>query len=183
MQAVYRSLEEDIIRTLEQQMAVYAAYHRNPVNRLTHFVGVPLIMFSLLLALSRVGFTLAGMDVTAAMVLVALVLAYYFALDTALAAAMTAFTGALLAAAHWVAVSHPPVVAWSAFAGCFVGGWIMQLLGHVFEGRRPALVDNLWQVFVAPIFLMAEVFFALGLKSGVRRRVRARVAQSGRATD
>jgi uncharacterized membrane protein YGL010W len=37
-------------------------------------------------------------------------------------------------------------------------------VGHAFEGRKPALADNLFQIFVAPIFLAAEVFFALGLK-------------------
>ena len=46
----------------------------------------------------------------------------------------------------------------------FVGGWILQLVGHVFEGRKPALTDNLFQIFVAPIFLCAELFFALGYK-------------------
>lgn len=54
----------------------------------------------------------------------------------------------------------------SLFAGLFVGGWILQLVGHVFEGRRPALADDLFQIFVAPIFLAAEVFFALGYKAG-----------------
>lgn len=169
------------LRTLDQQMAVYAACHRDPVNRLTHFAGVPLIMFALLLVLSWPGVTLAGVPVTVAMVLTVLLLAYYFALDTALAAAMTVFTGLLLAAAHWLASSQPPAVGWTVFAACFVGGWILQLVGHAFEGRRPALVDSLWQVFVAPIFLMAEVFFALGLKSGVRERVRARAAHGGPA--
>ena len=33
------------MKTLEEQMSVYLRYHRNPKNRLTHFVGVPLIMF------------------------------------------------------------------------------------------------------------------------------------------
>lgn len=165
------------IKSLERQMAVYAAYHRNPVNRLTHFAGVPLIMFSLLLVLSWTGVSLAGVSITGAMILAALVLAYYFVLDTALAAAMTVFTGLLLAVAHWVAAGFPPAVGWSTFAACFIGGWVLQLVGHWFEGRRPALVDNLWQIFVAPIFLMAEVFFALGLKSEVRERVRTRVAR------
>lgn len=164
-------------------MAVYAAYHRNPVNRLTHFAGVPLIMFALLVILSRLGLPVAGAQVTAAMFLVALVLIYYFLLDVPLAAAMTVFTGLLLAAAHWVAVAQPPATVWSVFGICFVGGWILQLVGHVFEGRRPALADNLWQVFVAPIFLMAEVFFALGLKAEIRKRVRARLEHGGRAAD
>lgn len=162
-------------------MAVYAAYHRNPINRLTHFAGVPLIMFALLVPLSWIALAPEGAPVTLATVLTVLVLAYYFALDAALAAAMTVFLGVLLAAAHWVAVNHSPATGWSVFVVCFVGGWVLQLVGHVFEGRRPALVDNLWQVFVAPIFLMAEVFFALGLKSDVRARVRARLTQSGPA--
>ena len=54
---------------------------------------------------------------------------------------------------------------WTWFAILFVGGWILQLVGHVFEGRKPALADNLFQIFVAPIFLAAEVFFALGLQA------------------
>jgi uncharacterized membrane protein YGL010W len=57
------------------------------------------------------------------------------------------------------------------FAALFVGGWILQLVGHVFEGRKPALADNLFQIFVAPIFLAAEVFFALGYKPALRRGV------------
>lgn len=125
------------LKTLDQQMAVYAAFYRDLVNRLTHFAGVPLIMFSLLLSLSWIGFSLAGVHVTAAMVLTALVLAYFFLLDTGLAAAMTVFTVLLLAAAHWLAVSRPAIVGWSEFAACFVGGWILQLVGHVFEGRCP----------------------------------------------
>ena len=65
--------------------------------------------------------------------------------------------------------TKPPGIA--RFGALFVGGWILQLVGHVFEGRRPALVDNLLQIFVAPIFLMAEVFFALGYKPEVRKRL------------
>jgi uncharacterized membrane protein YGL010W len=63
----------------------------------------------------------------------------------------------------------------------FVGGWALQLLGHVFEGRRPALVDNFFQVFIAPLFLCAEVFFALGYKPQLHTAVeqRARRLRAG----
>jgi uncharacterized membrane protein YGL010W len=55
-----------------------------------------------------------------------------------------------------------------------VGGWILQLVGHVFEGRRPALADNLFQIFIAPIFLCAEIFFALCYKPGLQSLVQQR---------
>ena len=33
------------MKSLEQQMAFYAAYHRDTRNKLSHFIGVPLIVF------------------------------------------------------------------------------------------------------------------------------------------
>jgi uncharacterized membrane protein YGL010W len=53
---------------------------------------------------------------------------------------------------------------WIVFGLAFVGGWVFQLVGHVFEGKRPALVDNLFQALIGPMFLMAEVFVWLGLR-------------------
>ena len=37
--------------SLKDQLVSYAAYHRDPRNKLTHFVGVPLVTFSLFLVL------------------------------------------------------------------------------------------------------------------------------------
>ena len=79
--------------------------------------------------------------------------------------------GLLQAAA--VAGASGPAAGWTWFAVFFVGGWIFQLVGHVFERRRPALADNILQIFVAPIFLVAEVFFALGCKRGLLERIEA----------
>jgi uncharacterized membrane protein YGL010W len=164
------------VKTLEEQMAFYAAYHRDARNKATHFAGVPLIMLALLVPLSWLRIGVAGFDVTGAMLLAAAVLAYYFVLDVPLAAAMLAVIGVLIWLAETIAALGP-APGWAWFGALFVGGWILQLAGHAFEGRRPALADNLFQVFVAPIFLAAEVFFALGW----RRDLRDRVLQLSRA--
>jgi uncharacterized membrane protein YGL010W len=158
------------MKTLEQQMAFYAAYHRNPWNRLTHFIGVPVIIFSIFVALSWLRVPVAGFEVTAAMLFIAIVLAYYFVLDVPLALGMTAFVLPVLYAGDLVA-RMPWQTGLAVFLATFIGGWILQLVGHVFEGRKPALTDNLFQIFVAPIFLAAEVAFALGLRGETRRQV------------
>jgi len=160
------------MKTLDQQMAIYAAYHRNRWNKLTHFIGVPAIIFSILIPMSWVSI---GGDLTLAHVFVGAVLAYYFLLDVPLAVATTVAIGALLYAAK-LAAGTGVVSGWIWFGIFFVGGWIFQLVGHVFEGRKPALADNLFQIFVAPIFLVAEVFFALGLKRDVLKKVEASLA-------
>ena len=167
------------MKTLEEQMSFYLRYHRHPKNKLAHFFGVPLIMFSLFVLLGLVRLQLGDVSVTAASVLAITVLVYYFRLDAVLAVAMTLFTAVLLIAANRVCTLGP-ATALTVFALAFVGGWILQLVGHVFEGRRPALVDNVFQALIAPIFLMAEVLFAFGYKRDVAERVEQLALQSER---
>ena len=144
-------------------MSFYAAYHQDGRNKATHFIGVPAIMLSLFIPLAWLRVDLGGVTLTAAMLFAAVVLVYYFLLDVPLALAMLVVTAALVCLGQTLA-SLGAAAGWTWFAILFVGGWILQLVGHVFEGRKPALTANLFQIFVAPIFLCAEVFFALGYK-------------------
>jgi uncharacterized membrane protein YGL010W len=164
------------MKNIENQMAFYAAYHQDARNKATHFVGVPAIMLSLFIPLAWIRFDAGGVTLTAAMLFAAIVLIYYFLLDVPLALAMLVVTGILVFLGEKIAALGA-VQGWSWFAVLFVVGWILQLVGHGFEGRRPALADNLFQIFVAPIFLAAEAFFALGYKPGLHERVQSRALE------
>jgi uncharacterized membrane protein YGL010W len=50
------------------------------------------------------------------------------------------------------------------------------LLGHRIEGNRPALLDNLRQILVAPLFLAAEAGFALGWGRSLQQEIGRRPA-------
>ena len=164
------------MKTLEEQMSFYAAYHQDGRNKATHFIGVPAIMLSLFIPLAWIRVDFGGVTLTAAMFFAAMVLIYYFVLDLALGSAMLAVTALLVLAGQKIA-ELGTAQGWAWFGALFVGGWILQLVGHVFEGRKPALADNLFQIFVAPIFLAAEVFFALGLKGELHRSVQQRARE------
>jgi len=161
------------MKTLEDQMAFYAAYHQDARNKLSHFIGVPAIIFGLFIALGWLRVEIGGVTLTAAMLLAAVVMVWYFVLDVPLALAMLVVNGVLITLADMVAV-QPLKVGAIWFLVFFGGGWVIQLIGHVYEGRKPALVDNFFQVFVAPIFLAAEVFFALGYKPRLHEAVQKR---------
>jgi uncharacterized membrane protein YGL010W len=161
------------VKTLEDQMSFYAAYHQDARNKATHFLGVPMIIVSLFIPLAWLRLEVGGFAITGAMVFAAVVLAYYFFLDVPLAIATSVFTIAFLLGADWLA-RQGAAAGWTAFGVLFVGGWIIQLVGHAFEGRKPALADNLFQIFIAPIFLCAEVFFALGYKPKLHAAVQER---------
>jgi len=164
------------MKTLEDQMSFYAAYHQDARNKATHFIGVPMIAFSLMIPMGWLRADLGGYSVSAALVVTSTLLLYYLILDVPLGLASCAVFAAMLWGAD--ALSQLPLVASAAwFLALFVVGWALQLWGHVYEGRKPALVDNLFQVFVAPIFLAAEVFFALGYKPGLHGAVQRRAMQ------
>jgi uncharacterized membrane protein YGL010W len=168
------------MKNIEEQMSVYAAYHQDARNKATHFIGVPAIILSLFIPLAWIRFEAGGVTITAAMVFAAVVVLYYFFLDVPLALAMLAVTALLVFVGHRIA-DLGAAQGWIWFGVLFVGGWILQLVGHVFEGRKPALADNLFQIFVAPLFLAAEVFFALGYKPQLLERVQNRALQLRRA--
>jgi uncharacterized membrane protein YGL010W len=161
------------VKTLEDQMSFYAAYHQDARNKATHFVGVPVIVFSLMIPLGWLRMEIGGFPVSAALVVTSVLLLYYLMLDVPLGLAMAVVFGLMLWGAEPLSQATLGVsAAW--FAVLFIGGWALQLWGHVYEGRKPALADNLFQIFVAPIFLAAEVFFALGYKPTLHEEVQRR---------
>jgi len=64
-------------------------------------------------------------------------------------------------------------------AATFVIAWIAQFLGHgAFEGRAPALLDNIFQAFfLAPLFVWLEILFSLGYRPELKSRVDKMVEQ------
>ena len=52
-------------------------------------------------------------------------------------------------------------------------------MGHgKFEGRAPALLDNLFQaIFLAPLFVWLELLFAFGYRQELQRRVEREVVK------
>ena len=162
------------MKPFADHLAVYAASHRHPHNRLTHYVGVPTIIFALMVPLSLVHLPVGGEAPSLAIVLTLTVLVYYLIVEFAIGLALGAVFALLLWAADRVAdLGTGPALA--VFAAAFVGGWVVQLIGHRAEGNRPALLTSLFQVIVSPVYLMAELFFALGFKRDLARVIDARI--------
>ena len=123
------------MKTIEEQMSFYAAYHQDARNKATHFIGVPAIMLSLFIPLAWIRFDAGGVTITAAMVFAAVVLLYYFFLDVPLALAMLVVTAVLVFVGQQIA-GLGAAQGWIWFAILFVGGWILQLVGHVLRGPQ-----------------------------------------------
>jgi uncharacterized membrane protein YGL010W len=152
-----------------RQLALYASYHRDPRNRATHFIGIPAIVFSILVPLALLRFDSIG--ASGAMIIAALALLGWITLDAVIGMAMIVVMLPMLLIAEWIAHNAVVGTVWIVFAVFFVGGWVFQLVGHVWEGRRPALLDNLFQAFIGPMFIMAEALVLLGFKPELKSTI------------
>ncbi|MES2530472.1 MAG: Mpo1-like protein [Pseudomonadota bacterium] len=161
------------MKTLEDELAQYAAYHRDSRNIATHFVGIPLIVLAVTVLLSRPSHDIAGIPLSPALIAALAACAYYLRLDLRLGMLMTLLMGLSVWFGAWAA--RQPTGAWLAIGiGGFVVGWVFQFIGHAWEGRKPAFVDDLIGLIIGPLFVVAEALFTLGFMAALRERVEQR---------
>lgn len=124
----------------------YASYHQTLGNQITHWIGIPSIVVSLLGILSHLG---TG-PINAGALLWVLGTIWYFLLDWKITLAFSLVT----AGCYLIGTALSPL--WLAIL--FIGGWIFQLIGHsVFEKKKPALVTNIRHLFVGPLWLFSKL--------------------------
>ena len=157
------------MKSLVDHLSQYAAYHRDPHNIATHFVGIPLIVIAVATLLSRPQW--AGVS-PAVLVMVASAI-FYLRLELRLGVLMTV----LLALTVWLghALAGLSTAAWLGWGiGLFVVGWVFQFVGHYYEGRKPAFIDDVTGLIVGPLFVVVELGFLLGWREDLRREMALR---------
>ncbi len=160
------------LRPAFELLVQYALYHRDRRNIQTHLVGVPMIVFAIGVLLSHPAVTVAGWVLTPAGVLLAFSAAWYltrgeFGLQLLVAAVMAALIGG----AHALGQTSASWLGWGV--GLFVTGWIIQFVGHWYEGRKPAFADDLVGLLVGPMFVVLELAAAAGLFKSLMQRIEA----------
>lgn len=191
---------------LEEQFAFYGQYHVNPVNVLIHIICVPIIFSTwVAIAESVVSPHVPSLLIPYSSLLpqslspVLQLVETYFGKDlplnfsTAWAWAYMVYfiileplAGFLYApflfavplfAYHWNEIAPQQTFQYALYG--FIFSWIAQFIGHgKFEGRAPALLDNLLQSLVlAVFFVFLEVLFNMGYKPALHKRLQNRIGK------
>ena len=160
------------MKSLVDHLSQYAAYHRDPRNIASHFIGIPLIVVAVAVLLSRPQW---GAGWISPAVLVAMASAwFYLRLEVRLGVLMTVLLGLCIWAGQ--ALAQQSTLVWLASGiGMFVVGWAIQFVGHHYEGRKPAFVDDVTGLIVGPLFVVVELAFLLGIRRELKEQIEARV--------
>ncbi|MBO1541030.1 Mpo1-like protein [Pseudomonas sp. OA65] len=161
------------MKSLVDHLSQYAAYHRDPRNIASHFIGIPLIFVAVAVLLSRPGWPMGAVLVSPALLVAVASAWFYLRLELRLGVLMTV----LLGLAVWLGQVLAAQSTWvwlGSGLGMFVVGWVIQFVGHYYEGRKPAFVDDLTGLIVGPLFVVVEAGFLLGLRGELKRAIEER---------
>ena len=155
-----------------KNLAGYQSYHLNPHNQLTHFFGIPMIVISVIWISTWLPL---GLEYLVFFGFIAL----WLAMDLVIGAILgLIFLPFFLIGLNWFQGLYETNfwLGLGIFAVLFVVGWIIQIVGHIFEGRKPALMDNLFQGLLGPMFLVYEFFVHTGQRQALQRKVENELA-------
>jgi len=152
-------------RFFRRELVVYTEAHADRTNGVMHMIGNPIIFIGVVMPLCLVPVTVFGVQTSLAPLLVVPALLMWMAWDFGLGLGIAVAAVPLL----WIAAAIAQNVSvgwmWIVAVTLFVLGWVLQIVGHqVFEGKRPTAINNPVQSLIAPMYMVAKLYVALGFR-------------------
>lgn len=159
------------MRKIDALLAEYGESHRNPTNKLIHWICVPIIFWTVTALLWSVQFPAVKFEslsthLNMAMIALLLVLLYYARLSFTLALGMLIFGALCLGVClglHQFLLQRNLIPLPLLALIIFVIAWIFQFIGHKIEGKKPSFLKDLQFLLIGPAWLMHFVYKKLGI--------------------
>jgi len=154
------------MRKIDELLHEYGENHRGPVDRLLHWLCLPVIGWAIVALLWSIPFPWSiGRGIVPlnwAVIGVVAVQIYWFRLSRRLGSGLMLFNLALL----WLTATFEaglPLPLRQAGLAAFATAWAARILGLLIERKRPSLPMHADFVLVGPIWLASIVYRRLGL--------------------
>ncbi|MDH3939607.1 MAG: DUF962 domain-containing protein [Xanthomonadales bacterium] len=155
------------MRKIDQLLAEYGESHENRLNKVIHWICVPVIVWTVVALIWSIPFpwNVGSGIVPVNWAVITLVLAqiYYFRLSRRLGMGLLLYNLAML----WLTAvieKASPWPLWQVALAVFVLAWIGQFIGHVFEGKRPSFFKDVQFLLIGPAWLMSFVYRKIGYR-------------------
>ena len=160
------------MRTIDVWISEYGESHKNSMNKMIHWICVPLIMLSLLALIEIIPFPLYTIELfrikgqsiylnwTTLFLIFAVI--FYIRLSLSIAIGMLLVAVSMLYSITWIKIYDPSV--WKLSLVIFVLAWIGQFIGHKIEGKKPSFFEDLQFLLIGPAWLLSFIYNKLGIK-------------------
>ncbi len=164
--------QKENTRQIDALFNKYAEIHQHPINKLIHWICVPMIVFSLFGLVWAIPFLYLDFMgryngfVNWASFLIAFSIYYYYTLSPVLSYVMLlvvfVFSGVIVGLEKAQEYGWPPM--WHICLVIFVLAWVGQFVGHKIEGKKPSFLHDLQFLLIGPIWLLHFLLKKIGLR-------------------
>ncbi|MCY7350688.1 MAG: DUF962 domain-containing protein [Cytophagaceae bacterium] len=152
------------MRTIQTWLDEYGESHKNPTNKLVHWICVPTICFTVIGLLYSIKLPIelwAGYSLNVAHIVLTLVLLYYIRMSVTLSIGLLLFL--LLCMTICSAIERSGVSLPITCVVLFVAAWLGQFWGHKIEGKKPSFLKDIQFLMIGPAWLMSFIYRKLGI--------------------
>ncbi|RKS97823.1 Mpo1 family 2-hydroxy fatty acid dioxygenase [Chryseobacterium defluvii] len=155
------------MRKIDLLLAEYGESHRNAVNKLIHWICVPLIFWTILGFISLIPsksicFIYIGCISYVSFIVMALITIYYLRLSFLIGLLMIFIMIVMESFAYGVNTRFDQP--WIIYLAVFVATWILQFVGHKIEGKKPSFLKDVQFLLIGPIWLLSFILKKLGIR-------------------
>lgn len=159
------------MKPIETWLEEYAVSHKNPTNKLIHWICVPAIFFSIYILVASIpnGILTSALPSSMAMlanwgnIVLVFVLLFYFRLSLSIGLGMLIFS-AFCWLGYGVLFNLAGGLTWLVAVVIFVVAWIFQFIGHNIEGKKPSFLEDLQFLLIGPSWLLSFIYKKIGVK-------------------
>lgn len=152
------------MKTIQQWLDEYGSHHQNGINKIIHWICVPLIFFSIvgLLYSVKIQYVVFEFRLNLAVFALVFVMLYYQKLSVPLSFGMFLFSILCLFFCNLIEINGYKL--WLVSIIIFISAWIGQFIGHKIEGQKPSFLDDLQFLLIGPAWLMSFIYKKIGVK-------------------
>ena len=143
-------------KLFETALDDYASFHKNPKNKITHYLGIPIIVYTVIVFLRLISVPQMGpLVLDGALLAMVPVGIFYLMLNIGTGLGMLLIFGLMYLLA--------PYCSWQVALGVFITGWVLQFIGHYYEGKKPAFFKNGVHLLIGPLWILNDLYSKLSL--------------------
>jgi len=162
------------MKSVNQWFADYGESHQNPINKLIHWICIPLIMMTTIglfwaIPVDRLPFMPEATKFQGVQLLnigslfMIFALLFYVRLSIPLAIGMFFVASSMTLVVFKIDQLYGHSVLALSMLGVFAACWVVQLIGHNIEGKKPSFFKDLQFLLIGPLWLLGFIYRKLGL--------------------
>ena len=160
------------MKSIHNWLEEYGESHQNKINKLIHWICVPLIFWSIIALLSLIpnnilqfssneiinGFSHWGT------IVILLGLLFYLRLSFKIFIGMLLFSFAVLIDIYLGHTLLGSTIMLYLSIAVFIVAWIIQFIGHEIEGKKPSFLKDIQFLLIGPAWLLSFIYKKIGVK-------------------